>query len=217
MKKLLLSLASALMLTACGAGSLLSGGTKMDTTEATTKVVECLKKNIDFNEWKVYDLRWSEGETLENDLLMVRVEMINTNNSCFSQVFHVGGSIAGTVGDLSEARGIGIKELTFAGVKGITPEMINPEAIQKQYDAAKTMIPEQYEFKSIGDYQFNEIIPSGNSFLDRNKKIGKIVVSFDVCVTEKGKEIVKSAGKESIQYYEVQFDVQPDGSVIIHE
>lgn len=218
MKKILLALFSVALLTACGGtSSLLSGGTKMDTTEATTKVIESLKKNIDFNEWKIYNLYWMEGEELENDLTILSVEMINKSNDCFSQTFLLGGTAAGNVGDLSKARGFGKDELTFDGVKGITLDMINPEAIQKQYEAAKAMIPEEYDFQSISRYDFNEVIPSGNSYLDSKKNIGQINSSFDVNTTERGKEYVESAGKKSMQYYETNFNVLPDGSIEIDE
>lgn len=36
-------------------------------------------------------------------------------------------------------------------------------------------------------------------------------------ITENGKEIVESAGKKSVQYYEVTFNVLPDGSVQMEE
>lgn len=218
MKKQVLWLAAALMMTtSCGSLKSAFTPTKMDTVEATTKVVEALKKNIDFNEWKVYNVRWMEAEELENDLLMVSVDMINKSNDCFSQVFHLGGSIPGHVGDLSKATGIGLDKLTFDAVKGITVDMINPEAIQKQYEAAKATIPAEYDFKSIGNYELSEERPSGNKFLDRDKEIGKVSAQFDINMTERGKEYVESAGKRSLQYYEATFNVLPDGSIELDE
>ena len=74
-----------------------------------------------------------------------------------------------------------------------------------------------YTFKSIGDYLIQETVPSGNEFLDRNKTFGEVKAEFSMNITENGKEIVESAGKKSVQYYEVTFNVLPDGSVQMEE
>ena len=39
----------------------------------------------------------------------------------------------------------------------------------------------------------------------------------DTLLAINGKEIVESAGKKSVQYYEVTFNVLPDGSVQMEE
>lgn len=57
------------------------------------------------------------------------------------------------------------------------------------------------------------MLSSGVELFDRGKNVGAIETSFDVNVTENGKEMVESAGKKSLQYYQIQFNVQPDGSV----
>lgn len=191
--------------------------TKMDTVEGTQLVIDGLKKNVDLNKWKVYELYWMEGEELENNLQMLYVGMINEDNGCFTQTFHLAGPVAGTASNLHEAIGIGMDKLNYNEVKGITPEMIDPEAIRQQYEAAKAMLPEKYDFKSIGTYRFKEVLPTGNSFIDRGKQIGRIDASFELNMTERGKEYVESAGKRSMQYYEVDFNVLPDGSVEIDE
>lgn len=218
MKKILYALIAAGVLCSCNSltSTLTGNATKMDTEEATNLVVESFKKNIDPAKWKVYHLRWVEGESLENDLLFYSVTMVNPDNGCFTQTFHIGGGAAGTVGDLREAHGSSSHAI-FADVKGITPEMINAAAIQKQYDAAKAMIPEEYEFKSIANYEIFETVPSGIDVIDRRNKMGEVKAKFEVNVTEKGKEIIESAGKQTLQYYEVDFEVQPDGSIKMEE
>ncbi len=220
MKKLLHILTvmlAASVISSCNSVSDMLGGTKMDTEDATRKVAETLKKNIDFNEWKIYRLAWMEGEELENQLQVVVVEMINRNNDCFMQSFLLSGPGAGNISDLSEAGGMAAGHVLFDKTTGITLDMVDPAAIQKQYDAAKAMIPEGYTFQSIASYTFRETMPSGSDFLDRDKNLGEIVASFCVNVTEDGKEQVTSAGKTSIQYYEVTFNVLPDGSVEMAE
>lgn len=207
------ALGAAVLLASCG--SITGSGPKMDTVEATALVAETLQKNIDFNEWKVYSLTWMEGEKLENELQVLSVDMVNTSGDCFTQSFVLSGVAKGNVSDLRKA--LSMPKVDFEKVTGISPASIDPAAIQKQYDQAKTSIPEGYTFKSIGRYEISETMPSGNEFLDRNKKLGEIKAEFDINVTENGKEVIESAGKKSIQYFELQFNVLPDGSVELDE
>lgn len=58
---------------------------------------------------------------------------------------------------------------------------------------------------------------SGNKFLDRNKQAGRITAQFTLNVTEDGKEYIESAGKKSIQYYQLDFNVLPSGSIELDE
>lgn len=214
MKKLLLLAACcAALCTSCGSLGLSS--VKMDTPEATTLVRETLEKNIDLNEWKIYSVMWMEGEKLENDLQTLSINLVNKSGSCFSQSFILQGTGKGTVSDLRKATGM--PQVDFDKVTGILPASIDPAAIQKQYEEAKSAVPEGYTFKSINDYEISETMTSGNEFFDRGKNIGEIKTRFEINITEDGKEIIESAGKKSIQYYQVQFDVLPDGSIQMEE
>lgn len=216
MKKPLLYLSAACVAALCsGCGSLGIGGPKMDTAEATTLVQETVTKNIDRSQWKIYNIRWQEGEELGNELLQVTVGLVNPSGDCFTQSFILSGPAKGTVSELRQATGR--NRVEFEKVTGIDPAMIDPAAIQKQYEAAKAMIPENYTFKSIGRYEIGETLSSGVELFDRGKNVGAIETEFDVRVTENGKEMIESAGKRSIQYYEVVFDVGPDGSVEMRE
>lgn len=95
--------------------------------------------------------------------------------------------------------------------------MIDPVAIQQQFESAKSMVPEAYTFKSIANYIIEKDIPSGNPFLDKRKSFGLAKASFEIHVAEDGKEIVESAGKRSIQYDQMLFHVQPDDSIEMDE
>lgn len=108
-------------------------------------------------------------------------------------------------------------KVDFVQVKGITPDMIDPAAIQQQFESAKSMVPEAYTFKSIANYIIEKDIPSGNPFLDKRKSFGLAKASFEIHVAEDGKEIVESAGKRSIQYDQMLFHVQPDDSIEMDE
>lgn len=203
MKKLILAITASLciatLISSCN--NLGISAPKMDSDEATQLIVETLEKNINFDEWKIYEIRWMEADELENNLTVLFVEMVNKAGDCFSQTFTLSGPGKGNISDLDEAGGLSGK-LDFEKVKGLTPASINVEAIRKQYEEAKAMIPENYTFKSIGDYLIQETVPSGNEFLDRNKTFGEVKAEFSMNITENGKEIVESAGKKSVQYYE---------------
>lgn len=218
MKKLILAITASLCIAALtsSCSSMGISAPKMDSDEATQLIVETLEKNINFDEWKVYKIHWMELDELENNLAVLSVEMVNKAGDCFSQSFNLAGPGKGNISDLREVIGQHGK-IDFEQVKGLTPASVNVDAIRKQYEEAKAMIPENYTFNSIGSYKISETIPSGNQFLDRNKKFGEVKTQFDVNVTENGKEIIESAGKKSIQYYEVTFNVLPDGSVEMDE
>ena len=173
MKKLILAITASLciatLISSCN--NLGISAPKMDSDEATQLIVETLEKNINFDEWKIYEIRWMEADELENNLTVLFVEMVNKAGDCFSQTFTLSGPGKGNISDLNEAGGLRGK-LDFEKVKGLTPASINVEAIRKQYEEAKAMIPENYTFKSIGDYLIQDTLPAGNQFLDRNKPLG---------------------------------------------
>lgn len=210
LRTLAAALSAAIVTTSCN-GILPGSGPKMDTEEGTIAVKESFAKHIDLEKWKPYVVTWMEGEELENDLQLLRVEMVSPSNGCFYQTFSLSGPGAGNISDLRETMTSAKPE--FEKMKGISPEMIDPAAIQRQFEQAKAMIPEGYTFQSIGRYRIEEELLSGNKFLDRDKQAGRIRAEFTVNVTEDGKEYIESAGKKSIQYYQMEFNVLPDGSI----
>lgn len=212
MKKTILSLFVASVAALCSAcGSIGNSGPKVSSIEATTLVAETVRKNIDIDQWKIYRILWQEGDELSNELQRVTVYLVNSAGDCFTQTFTLAGPAKGNVSDLSEATGQ--KRVDFEKVNGIPVERIDPAAIQKQYEEALAMIPENYTFKSITNYDIAEVLSSGVALFDRGKNVGAIETSFDVNVTENGKEMIESAGKKSLQYYQITFNVLPDGTV----
>lgn len=212
MKKTILSLFVASVAALCSAcGSISNSGPKVSSIEATTLVAETVRKNIDTDQWKIYRILWQEGDELSNELQRVTLYLVNNAGDCFTQTFTLAGPAKGNVSDLSEATGQ--KRVDFEKVNGIPVERIDPAAIQKQYEEALAMIPENYTFKSITNYDIAEVLSSGVALFDRGKNVGAIETSFDVNVTENGKEMIESAGKKSLQYYQITFNVRPDGSV----
>lgn len=70
MKKLILAITASLciatLISSCN--NLGISAPKMDSDEATQLIVETLEKNINFDEWKIYEIRWMEADELENNL-----------------------------------------------------------------------------------------------------------------------------------------------------
>lgn len=211
MKKPILLLFAATVAALCTACGELGGGPKMNSVEATALVAETVRKNVDSAKWKIYRILWQEGEELGNELQLVTVWLVNDSGDCFNQRFTLAGPGKGTVTDLSKATGQ--KRVDFERVNGIAPERVDPAAIQKQFEEALATIPDNYTFKSISSYDISETLSSGVELFDRGKNVGEIKAQFDVNVTENGKEMIENAGKKSIQYYQITFNVQPDGSV----
>lgn len=80
MKKLILAITASLciatLISSCN--NLGISAPKMDSDEATQLIVETLEKNINFDEWKIYEIRWMEADELENNLTVLFVEMVTT-------------------------------------------------------------------------------------------------------------------------------------------
>ena len=76
---------------------------------------------------------------------------------------------------------------------------LNPADILKDIDAAKALIPEGYEFKSVDMFEMNTY--------DDPK------VSIKLNVVEKGKETVSNAGQTSTVFYELSFKKNKDGKM----
>lgn len=53
----------------------------MNSPEAIQAAVECIKDNIGQNRYKIYNIVWEEGAKLENKMVKLSVEMINSNST----------------------------------------------------------------------------------------------------------------------------------------
>ena len=99
MKKLILAITASLciatLISSCN--NLGISAPKMDSDEATQLIVETLEKNINFDEWKIYEIRWMEADELENNLTVLFVEMVNKAGDCFSQTFTLSGPGKGNI------------------------------------------------------------------------------------------------------------------------
>lgn len=188
--------ATMLLFSCNGSSSLL--GVQMDKEEGVQKVVDILTKNINTQEWKVVSVRWSDDE-LSNNVDFVLVEMVNKEGQAYNQGFI--GTLNFAAGDLSEVN-TSFYKAAPQDIPALDITKIDAKRIVAHIEAAKKMIPQEYQFKSLANYKLS------NTEKDPDKE-----ETFTINVTEKGKETVASAGRESLVYYEIEFQVKKDGTL----
>ncbi len=196
LKNILFSVAALLLFSACDAiGSM--GSPQMDTPEAPAKVKELLK-SIDTNEWKVVSISWSEDE-LDNTMYSLFIDMVDKSGGAYTQAFMAPLGWKPNAPDVSGF----FTEVDPKDIPAIDMEkMLDGKRIMQHIDAAKKMIPAEYQFKSLASYT-----------IDNTTKNEDSAETFSINVTEKGKETVKSAGQETLVYYTLEFSVRPNGEV----
>ncbi|MDE7090066.1 MAG: hypothetical protein K2O54_08100 [Prevotella sp.] len=183
-----------------------------DKAESYAKAIENVKEKTDLNKFKIYSVRFCEGEKLSNNLMFVSLTMINPDNYSFEQCFYLDG----TVGDMRE-HSTSSYEVDYEKIKGIDITKLDPEKIQSYFDEAKDMIPEGCTYKSISYYEIEEVLPRKSSSLNKKRDIGSLETEFGVCFTEDGKETETSGGKTNYLYYETTMQVNPDGTLTIKD
>lgn len=200
-------------MTSCG-GAGTFGKLAMDSPEAVEKVKEITSKNVNPDEWKLIQLEWSEGlsdsEKLENNLNLgsIFVKLVKPNGNVFSQGFI--GQLGWKPSDISPDHWYK-QGLDYEKITPIDINKIDPTAITKQLEEAKSMIPDEYEFKSLSVYRIEAGIPTSSS--GKGEYTPDYRTEFTFNVVEKGNETVSNAGTTSIIYYEIDFEVSPDGKL----
>ncbi len=202
---------TACVMTACGSAGL--GKLAMDSEEAVTKVKNIVTDNIDTNEWKIVEITWNEGigdkATLENNLNngSIQVKLVKSNNSVFVQNFI--GELGWKPTDIDTDHWY--DQLYYEKITPIDVANLDVATIMKQINDAKAMIPEEYEFRSLANYEIKAGIPGRTS--GEGEYTSATTASFTINVVEKGNETVSSAGTTSIIYYEIGFEVAADGTL----
>lgn len=209
--KVFTAIVFAVVATSCGSGL---GKLAMDSPEAVNKVKEIVTTNVSPEEWKIVELSWSEGigsGKLENNLNngSVFVKMVKKNGRVFTQSFI--GELNWKPSEIAPDSWYD-KGLDFEKVVAVDATKLDATAIMKQLEEAKKLIPAEYAFKSLAEYRIeSDITKSGDKYNPN------LMTTFTVNVVEKGNETVSNAGSTSIVYYEIKFDVAPDGSVTMKE
>lgn len=192
------------LLSSCGGGlGSLLGENPTDKADSYAKALDLVKSKADLEKYKVYSVKFVEGEELSNDMMYVELGMVSPENFAFTQVFYLNGN----VGDMNEA----LNDIDYQKVKGIDITQIDPATIEKQCTEAQSLVPEGHTYKSVGRYIIKEILedPSGAG------KEGQLKTTFDIRFTEDGKETESSGGKVTYVYYEGAVNVNEDGTLSI--
>jgi hypothetical protein len=204
----------AALLVSCNNVSSMLGGAKYpaDQTESYAKAVEILKEKIDTTKFKIFAMRFQEGEELSNDLSSISLDMVNADNYAFRQAYYLDGRV-GQMNDYSTS----VNEIDYAKIKGISLSAIAPAAIGRQIEEAKQLLPEGHTFKSVSVYEISEVLPRSTGLMNRGRDIGAQEADFKICFTEDGKETETSGGQVTHLYYEAKILVNADGTITPEE
>lgn len=204
----------AALLVSCNNVSSILGGAKYpaDQTESYAKAVEILKEKIDTTKFKIFAMRFQEGEELSNDLSSISLDMVNADNYAFRQAYYLDGRV-GQMNDYSTS----VNEIDYAKIKGISLSAIDPAAIGRQIEEAKQLLPEGHTFQSVSVYEISEVLPRSTGLMNRGRDIGAQEADFKICFTEDGKETETSGGQVTHLYYEAKILVNADGTITPEE
>ncbi len=209
---LIAAAAVACTMASCGVGGF--GTLAMDSEDAVNKVKDVVTNNVDPNEWKIIQLDWDEGSSndakLGNNLYQgsIYMRLVKSNGQVFTQGFsgQLGFQATQISPDYWYEKGLDYEKITPIDVS-----KLDPAAIVKQIEDAKKMIPAEYEFKSLAEYRMKAGVPQNKDGEGEYKT--ESTIEFTINVVEKGNETVSNAGTTSIIYYEIDFNVAPDGTI----
>lgn len=204
----------AALFVSCNNVSSILGGAKYpaDQAESYAKAVEILKEKIDTTKFKIFDMRFQEGEELSNELSSISLDMVNADNFAFRQAYYLDGRV-GQMNDYSTS----VNEIDYAKIKGISLSAIDPAAIGRQIEEAKQLLPEGHTFQSVSVYEISEVLPRSSGLMNRGRDIGAQEAEFKICFTEDGKETETSGGQVTHLYYEAKILVNADGTITPEE
>ena len=201
LQRVLMLALAAIMITACSKSGLKDlTGVKMDTESAVEKAKSIAADNIKPDQWKIISVSWTEGmgrdELLTTFLFLpmrwlTKTDACGTSRSCLTWL------------EATELTDAGWekwhKNLNAKDVPAIDMANLNPAEVMKDIEAAKALIPAEFEFKSMDSYTMNTY--------DDPK------VSIKLNVIEKGKETVSNAGQTSTVFYELDFRKNAKGKM----
>ncbi len=203
MKKILTLCLLAAAVTFSGCESLGLTSIKMDSEQSVERVAETIKKHIDPAQYKPLALYWYEREELSNKMEYLMVTVVGTDGKLYTQSFKVGGDHQGP-NEVEEARSN--QTYDFATVNYLSSDDLAPATIAGQIAQAKTMIPEGIVFESIANYTF-----------DIDPETGEKTSNFVMRVTEEGNKTSVEGRRFVTTYYEIEFDVLADGTVVMED
>lgn len=202
LQRVLMLALAAIMITACSKSGLKDlTGVKMDTESAVEKAKSIAADNIKPDQWKIISVSWTEGmgrDELSNNVSIFTYEMVDKDGRVWNQSFM--SDLGWKATELTDAGWEKWhKDLNAKDVPAIDMTNLNPAEVMKDIEAAKALIPAEFEFKSMDSYEMNTY--------DDPK------VSIKLNVVEKGKETVSNAGQTSTVFYELDFRKNAKGKM----
>lgn len=193
----------------------------MDSEEAAAKVKEAVAKNIDATKWKIFEITWDEGEELGNKLGSIYLTLANKEGDYFTQKISYNKEHEFVAEEVKEP--ILPKrtrdQIVYEEVVGIDCNKLDGKTIVKHIEAAKALIPEEYEFKSVEYYKIKEDVNrisyterSMKSYHKAKKQYGKQSPSIKLNVLKKGEGTKMEGRNITTNYYSFLFTMKEDGS-----
>lgn len=228
MKKLFLNVLAIALLTSTFISCDILGmnDAAMDSEEVATKVKEAVTKNVDATKWKIYEITWAEGEELGNKLSSINLTLVNKDGDYFTQKIDLNNKHEFVAEEVKEptipesAR----SKIVYDEVVGIDCSKLDGKAIVKQIEAVKTLIPAEYEFKSVKSYNIEEDVHRidhmdklRSNFNKKGKKYGEQSTSITLNVLKKGEGTQMEGRHITTNYYSIPFVMKEDGSWEIEE
>lgn len=195
-----------ILLAACGKSGLKNlREVKMDTEDAVEQAKEIAEDNIKPDQWKIISVTWSEGsgdKELSNEATMFTYELIDKAGRVWSQSF-----TAENGWEASKPTDAGWdkwhKNLNPKDVPGIDIANINAAEVIRNINAAKALIPAEYEFRSTHSYTMNtyddpkvsvklNVVERGSGYSANDEQASTVFYELDFRKNAKGKmELVK--------------------------
>ncbi|MDR1197955.1 MAG: hypothetical protein LBK94_02930 [Prevotellaceae bacterium] len=151
--------------------------------------------------FKIEKVIVNEKENLSNEFGMCIVDLRNSEGEKYEQILYYNIGIPHNDPESKRELRRNTKEPDGINVDDIISQKDN---IEKYVENAKSQIPETYKFESVNRLTFTA-------------DEGSLEISFIINVTEKGKSARMKGGREVIDYYEVEFNVDKDGNVILND
>lgn len=215
----------AVALVSCGivGGALGLKDVPMDAEDVAVAVKGAVANGVDTSVRKIYEISWSEEGKLTNNLAYIRVQLVDKDGDYCSQSFHLNDDhdlVAEEIKMPSTPKSARHK-IVYEEVTGIDVNKLDGAQIVKQLEAAKALIPEEYEFRSVESYSIEEDVHRvgmidemmARTHKKSNKKYGAQRVRFTLNVVKKGEKSEWEGRRVVTNYYSIPFVVKEDGSV----
>lgn len=197
----------AIFLTACGETSSYPA---LDTKEGIQQALDSISTELPKSEVKtIIEVAFGESEALENKLGTYSIRGMDANGSKKINIYHRYEPTR-EEWDTSNNVDTEIDDRDLA-YKGIPTSELNADKILAYINQAKSMIPAEYEFQSIGKYSIKEEVEVAGA--NGYKATGKYRHKFELNVIEKGKSTQIKGRRIETTYYGVVFATNKDGVV----